>query len=246
VRSLRRLVLPALALATTLSWAADSLAEPPDSRFGVLPLIGAGGAALTAPSPLPGFIGYTTLGGEIFAQLRTWGLFIRFDTLSSGPISTSMPTHSLSAESGWNAYGIDLGVSYRLFGDSHTLSLFGRAGLAYEHWIALVNSPCAVVPFIPSACNTLGSSSAGYEGDAIGATIGVRLEFPIRSFYVAVGANFLPLVTFNTSSDSADTLVTALQPGDVFQLRFDVAVGLRDAREHHAARHDIVEHGTSY
>ena len=40
--------------------------------------------------------------------------------------------------------------------------------------------------------------------------------------------------------------VTALQPGDVFQLGFDLAVGLRDARGEHAAHHDYNEHRNFY
>jgi len=198
-------------------------------------------AGLTAHGSLPAFIGYTTLGAELFGQLRTWGLFLRFDFLTSGDVSQVKTTSA-----GYSAFTFDLGASYRLFGDSHTLSLFARAGLVYEHWDGQETSPCSIDLFVPTSCTTQPGQATGYEGDTVGATGGVRLEIPLRSFYVAFGANFVPTVTFHTSNDTAGVPVTALQPGDVFQLRFDVAVGLRDARGEHSAHHDYNEHRNSY
>jgi hypothetical protein len=245
VRSPLRLTLPTLAFATSLAWASRGWAEPPDSRFGLLPVVGVGMAGLTAPSPLPGFIGYSTLGAELFGQLRTWGLFLRFDFLSSGSVERTSGTTPKNDSSGWNAYSFEAGASYRLFGDSHTVSLFARAGLVYEHWVAEIDTPCQILIFVPNGCVTEGAMPVGFQGDAIGVTAGARLELPLKSFYVAFGASFVPLVTVNTSIDSG-AAATALQPGDIFQLRFDIALGLRDAREDHAATHDSTDHRSKY
>ena len=234
-----------IAFAASFAWASQGRAEPPDSRFGLLPVVGMGMAGLTAPSPLPGFIGYSTLGAELFGQLRTWGLFLRFDFLSSGSVQRTSGTMPKDDSSGWNAYSFEAGASYRLFGDSNTMSLFARAGLVYEHWVAEVNTPCQVLIFVPNGCVTEGAATVGFEGDAMGVTAGARLELPLKSFYVAFGASFVPLVTFNTSNDSGAP-VTALQPGDIFQLRFDIALGLRDTRENHAANHDSTDHRSKY
>jgi hypothetical protein len=242
VRTPLRLILPALALAAGIACTRESRADPPDSRFGLLPIVGGGVAGVTAPGTLPGFFAYTTLGGEVFGQLTRWGLFLRFDFLSSG---ADGPTKA-SYQSGWNAYSFDAGASYRLFGDSKTISLFARAGVTYEHWVAQEQGPCAVLPFIPNSCPAPGTTEVGYEGDAIGVNAGARLEFPLKGFYVAVGANFVPLVTFNTSNDMPGVPQTALQPGDVFQLRLDLALGLRDTRENHEATHDYNDHRNKY
>jgi hypothetical protein len=240
VRSPLRLTLPAAFAVATLAWALASAAETPDSRFGIVPVVGGGFAGLTAPQPLPGVIVYTTLGAEVFGQLRRWGLFLRFDFLSTGN-----DDGNATSQSGWSAYSADLGASYRLFGDSDSISLFARGAFTYEHWIAQVDTVCQLLPFVPSSCNTLGHLAEGFEGDAIGVTVGARLELPLRRFYVAFGANFVPLVTVATSQDNP-TLNTALQPGDTFQFRLDIAVGLRDTREEHRAHHDYNEHKNSF
>lgn len=228
-----RFILPALALWAALGWARDGWAEPPDSRLGLVPVVGGGVAGLTAAQPLPGFIGYTTLGGELFGQLRRWGLFVRFEFLSSG------------SDGRWTAYSGDAGASYRLFGDSGTPSLFARAGLVYEQWTGQAVGGCSITLFVPNSCVTLGHANTSIAGDVLGVTAGVRLELPLRSFYVAVGAAFVPGVTVGTSLSPAAP-VTALQPGDVFQLRFDLAVGLRDTRGEHKALHDPNDHHMSY
>jgi hypothetical protein len=248
VRSPFRFILPALALGASLAWPTESRAEPPDSRFGLLPVVGGGIAGATAHGPtLPAFISYTTLGAELFGQLKTWGLFLRFDFLSSGNDAGAAATRSKAAyEAGYNAFSVDAGASYRLFGDSKTASLFGRGGITYEHWIGQESTPCAIPPFVPSGCDTTGLSTSGFEGDAIGVTLGARLELPLRSFYVAFGASFVPVVTVHTTSDTPGVPVQALQPGYVIQLRFDLAVGLRDNRGEHTAHHDYNEHRNSY
>jgi hypothetical protein len=242
VRTALRFLLPTLAIAAGVTCAGEGRADPPDSRFGLLPLIGGGVAGVTAAGTLPSFFPYTTLGGEIFGQLAYWGLFFRFDFLSSG--ADGPP--KVSYQSGWNAYSFDLGASYRLFGDSNTISLFARAGVTYEHWIAQEQGICAVLPFVPNGCVSLGTQEVGYEGDAIGVNAGARLEFSLKSFYVAVGANFVPLVTFNTSNDMMGAPQTALQPGDIFQLRLDLSFGLRDTRGRHDAIHEDNEHRNKY
>ncbi len=237
-----RFILPALALAAGIACTRECRADPPDSRFGLLPLVGTGVAGVTAAGSLPSFFGYTTIGGELFGQLTRWGLFLRFDFLSSGGDGPAKASY----QSGWSAYSFDAGASYRLFGDSKTISLFARAGLTYEHWVAQEQGACAVLLFVPNGCVSEGMTEVGYEGDAIGVNAGARLELPLKSFYVAVGANFVPLVTVNTSNDMMGVMQTALQPGDVFQLRLDLALGLRDTRENHEAVHDYNEHRSKY
>lgn len=235
-----RFTLPAALAAATFAWAPGSAAETPDSRIGIVPVVGGGFAGLTAPQPLPGVIVYTTLGAELFGQLRRWGLFLRFDFLSTGN-----DAGNTTSQSGWAAYSADLGASYRLFGDSDSISLFARGAFTYEHWIAQVDTVCQLLPFVPSSCDTTGHAPEGFQGDAIGVTVGARLELPLRKFFVAFGANFIPLVTVNTSQDTP-TLNTAMQPGDTFQFRLDLALGLRDTREEHRAHHDSNEHKNSF
>jgi hypothetical protein len=242
VRTPLGLILPALALAAGTTCAREGLADPPDSRFGLIPLVGTGVAAVTAAGTLPSVFGYTTIGGELFGQLTRWGLFLRFDFLSSGGDGPPKASY----QSGWNAYSFDAGASYRLFGDSQTLSLFARGGVTYEHWLAQEQGACSVLLFVPNGCVSEGSTEVGYEGDAIGVNAGARLELPLKSFYVAVGASFIPLVTFNTSNDMMGVRQTALQPGDVFQLRIDLSFGLRDTRGNHLAIHDYNEQRSKY
>jgi hypothetical protein len=238
MRTPPRLILSALALAGALAWAREGRAEPPDSRFGLVPVVGGGIAGLTAAGSLPGFIGYTSLGAEVFGQLRTWGLFLRFDFLSSGNVEAQK--FGDTVYSGWNAYSFDAGVSYRLFGDSHKIALFARGALTFEHWVGQNKGACSVLPFVPDGCDSPGESYSGFEGEAIGVNAGARLEIPLDRFYVAFGASFVPLVTVSTTDETANgsSPGTAMQPGDVFQLRLDLAVGLRDTRGDHTATHD--------
>jgi hypothetical protein len=218
-----RIILSALALALGLSVAGTSRADVPDSRVGITPSIGGGMAALGGSGPLPGFIGYTTLGAEIFGQLRRWGLYLRFDFLSSGNGGR------------WTAYEGSLGGSYRLFGDSDSFSLFARAGLVYEHWVGAQLGGCSVLLLVPNSCVTEGQATLSVNADALGLSGGFRLEMPFKSFYLAVGTSFVPVVTVDEWANSA---ATTLEPGAVFQLRLDLELGFRDTRSNHKATHD--------
>jgi len=64
---------------------------------------------------------------------------------------------------------------------------------------------------------------------------------------VAVMGGLVPIVTVASSATvgGASMPPLAFQPGDVFQLRLDLAVGLRDARDEHRAIHDPNEHRTT-
>ena len=222
-----RVILPTLAAIAFLGFGAESRADVPDSRFGLVPSVGAGIAGLTAPGSLPGVIGYTTLGAELLGQLQRWGLYGGFMFLSSGNAGR------------WTAYEGNLGASYRLFGGSDSFSLFARAGLVYQHWVGEQVGGCSILFFVPNSCVTQGTNTESVNGDAIGVSGGVRLEMPFRSFYVAVGSTFIPVVTIDDWATNAPaTTARFLSPGEVFQLRFDVELGFRDNRSEHKARHD--------
>jgi hypothetical protein len=241
-----RVLLPALVALTASGPFSESRADVPDSRFGLVPMVGAGVAALTTPGSflstttnqpvsMPGFIGYTSLGGEIIAQLQRWGLYGGFNFLSSGNAGR------------WTAYEGNLGVSYRLFGGSDSFSLFARGGLVYQHWVGEQIGGCSILFFVPNSCVTEGQNTASVNGDAIGVSGGVRLEMPLRNFYVAVGSTFTPVVTIDDwPTEENATLARSLSPGGVFQLRFDLEVGFRDSRSVHKPRHDQNEHRSSY
>jgi hypothetical protein len=255
-----RVILSLLALTFAASMIAghDARADDvPDSRFGLLPSLGGGLAGLTdpgsppannsakctktpssCPAVLPGFIGYTDLGAELFGQVKRWGLYGRFDFLSSG------------SGGRWTAYEGTLGGSYRLFGGSDTLALFARAGLVYEHWVGPQIGGCSVLFFVPNSCVTLNMPAvAEVNADAIGLSGGVRLEMPFRSVYVAFDSTFVPAVTIDewSGSSAVTPTTTSLEPGGVFQLRLNVEIGFRDNRNDHKATHDPNEHrSTTY
>jgi hypothetical protein len=223
----------ALTFAAGLGATAESRADVPDSRSGLLPSVGGGLAVLTTPGALPSFIGYTTLGGEIFGQLKRWGLYARFDFLSSGNAGR------------WTAYEGTLGGSYRIFGGSDSLALFARAGLVYEHWVGAQIGGCSVLFFVPNSCVTLSMPNvAEVNADAVGLSGGVRLEMPFRSIYVAFDSTFVPVVTTDEWSGSSAVTPTksTLEPGGVFQLRLQLEIGFRDNRGEHKAVHDPNEH----
>lgn len=207
-------------LATTLAALAPqkALAEEDGrgSRFGLLAALGGGMAGVVSPGSLPGFIGFTDLGVELMGEVRPWGGYLRADFLSSGN------------QGRWTAYAIGAGTQYRLFGNTHRTALFLRGGLTYERWLG-DNNGCAVTLVVPNSCN-LNSITPPVGGppppppfsataDMLGLSGGVRLELPISSFYLAVGATFVPTVSVDTS-----------HPAGTFQLRFDVTGGFRDAR----------------
>src|SRR5690348_12752340 len=75
------------------------------ARIAVLPTMGVGVAKVTNSGPFPGFIGLTTLGGEVHVELPPYGGFFRFQFHSSG------------LDGRWTAPSFALGGSYRLFGD---------------------------------------------------------------------------------------------------------------------------------
>jgi len=225
--------------------ARESRADVPDSRFGLLPSVGTGFAVLSDPGPrsvssttttgtttttpgLPGVIGYTDLGGEIFGQLKRWGLYTRFDFLSSGNAGR------------WTAYEGTIGGSYRIFGGSSSLALFARAGLVYEHWVGAQVGGCSVLFFVPNSCVTNGMNVEEVNADAIGLSGAMRLEMPFKDVYIAFDSTFVPVFTTDewSGSSAVTPTGTSLEPGAVFQLRLQLEIGFRDSRNVHKAVHE--------
>jgi hypothetical protein len=191
-------------------------------RFGLAPSLGAGAAVLTNSASLPGFIGYTDLGVEVMGEVMPWGGFLRGDFLSSG------------ADGRWTSVGFALGASYRFFGAPDTLTLLGRAGLAFERWHG-TDVGCDISLFLPSNCKsippppqpgviTAGTPAIDIFGDSVGLVGSARLELPLSAFYVAFDASLVPVVSLDSAS-----------PGGVFQFRLNMLFGFRDVRKPNAA-----------
>jgi hypothetical protein len=229
----------ALVALALLSATRSSKAEVPDSRFGLIPTVGGGIAVLSSTgSPatftLPSFIGYTTLGGELFGQLRRWGLYGGFTFLSSGNAGR------------WTAYEGNLGFSYRLFGGSDSFALFARGGVVYQHWVG-EQSGCTVLLFVPNSCVTEGENTVSINGDALGVSGGVRIEMPLQNFYIAFTSTLIPVVTVDDwPNNEPVTVAQSIEPGVVFQFRLELEVGFRDNRRVHKARHDVNEHRSNF
>jgi hypothetical protein len=205
----------ALGVVMTSLAAADARAEDVESRIGVVPLVGTGAAVVTHSGQLPGFIGLTTLGGEIVGEIPPWGGFLHAEFLSSGQAGR------------WTALSFAGGASYRFLGAPTRLSLLARGGIAYQRWQGSTGG-CDVVLFVPSGCinpsnpptpNTVTASPSGvsYTGDQLGIVAGVRLELPITPVYIALDASFVP--TFD---------VDASTPTAVLGLKLDLVLGFRD------------------
>ena len=164
--------------------AREARAEDAPSRFGLVLSTGGGVAGVAHTGPLPGAIGFTDLGVEVFGELRPWGLFLRADFLSSGD------------DGRWTTYGLTLGTQYRLFGSVHRTALFLRGGLVFEHMLGN-DAGCPVAFFVPSSCNLLGAtdvSTFSTHGEMLGLLGGVRVELPTPVFFVAFGASLVPTV----------------------------------------------------
>ncbi len=199
------LVLLAAALASPRTACAD---EPVPYRFGLVGVIGGGMAGVVHPGPLPGFIGFTDLGAEILGERRPWGGFLRVDFLSSG-------------DSGrWTSFAFGAGTEYRLGVDVGRGALFLRGGLSYERWTGR-SGGCPINFLVPSSCNNLNLAASTYDvtTDTVGLLGGVRYEVPLSAFYLALSASFAPAVAVDQS-----------YPAAVFQLRFALEAGFRDAR----------------
>ena len=198
----------AIVLTTATPWARA------DTRYGLAPSVGAGTAALTSASPLPGFIGFTALGLEAMGESAPWGGFARGDFLSSG------------SDGRWTALTLALGPSYRIFGDVQHLSLVLRAGLEYAHWHASTGG-CTVDLFFPNGCKvatppnpngTPQPSPFDANASAIGALVGARLELPVRAVYAALDTSLSPMIGFDSP------------PGAAFALQVQLVFAFRDWR----------------
>jgi hypothetical protein len=205
-------------LAPSAARAEDTSALP--TRIAVLPTVGVGLAKVTNSSPYPGFIGLTTLGGEVHVEVPPYGGFFRFQFHSSG------------LDGRWTAPSFALGGSYRLFGDAvERLSLLARGGILYERWHAATpNDNCPIDFFVPSNCKALQPTAPtgvilntqpvdSTTGDVLGLFGGLRAELPLSRFYVAFDGEI---------SGGAD--LTSSVPGAMFELRVAALVGFKDAR----------------
>jgi hypothetical protein len=196
--------------------------EPPKllPRLGVFPTVGVGMAKIGNSSPFPGFIGLTTLGGEIHAEVPPYGGFFRFQFHSSG-------------EGGrWNAPSLALGGSYRLLGDGvQHWALLARGGLLWERWHAISgNSGCPVDLFVPTNCKAqqppafiaaqLNSAPVVEQtSDLYGLFAGLRAEAPTRYFYVAGDVELSGVANLGGSF-----------PSSVLAARIAIVLGFRDLR----------------
>ena len=188
-------------------------------RIGVHPLVMGGAAVLTNPSPFPGFIGLTGLGGEIHGEIPPWGLFGRFLFQSSGDAGH------------WTAPSVTLGASYRIFGDGvEHISLLARAGGVWEHWHGTDSPACPIDLFVPTNCKALETPPLTGEilnqptyntlsNDLFGLMAGLRTEMPLSQFFVAFDGEFAGLVD-----------VSGTTPGAVFEARAMLLLGFRDSR----------------
>ena len=217
-----------LSLATTLATlAAGERAARADDAYedrlaqwtlGFTPMVGVGVAKMTAGSDFPTFVGMTVGGVELQASLARVGVFVRAAYLSSG------------SDGRWTAPTFTLGGSYRAFGDGYEdASLLLRGGLTYERWHAS-SAGCAVNFFVPTNCRyfapPVGSgltlppdTHIETSNDALGIVPGVRLELPIKTFYVAFDGEVAALASTQSGA-----------PGAIFEARVALVLGLRDRR----------------
>lgn len=189
------------------------------TRFGVVPTIGTGFAKLSSTQVFPGFIGLTTLGGEVHLEAPPYGVFARFEFHSSG------------LDGRWTAPSFALGGSYRLFGDGvDRLALLARGGLIWERWHA-TNGNCPVDFFFPSNCKALVEPAptgvllnnppiVTVTGDLVGIMAGARLEMPIPWFYLALDGELAGMFDITDST-----------PGNVFSARIAMVIAFRDLRK---------------
>jgi len=198
-----------LGLAGLLRPTAARAADDEGRRFGLVATVGGGVAGVLHTGPLPGAVGYTTLGVEALAEVRPWGGFLRLDYLSSG------------SSGRWTALALGAGVDRRLFGDLNHTALFLRGGLAYERWSGNA-AGCPVDFFVPVSCNLEGAGTSPFNvtADMVGFIGGARLELPTPSFYLALAANVVPTVGLDGG-----------YPAGTLQLRFDLELGFRDTRQ---------------
>jgi len=204
--------------------AAPAQTPPPQRpllpRFGVFPTVGTGIAKVSNSSPFPGFIGLTTLGGELHLEVPPYGGFFRFQFHSSGDTGR------------WTAPSFALGASYRLFGDAlDHWALLARGGVLWERWHAISeNSNCPIDLFVPTNCKALQPIAPSgnilntppvieQTSDMYGVFAGLRAEAPTRYFYLAGDFELDGVV------NSGGTF-----PSTVLAARIAIVVGFRDLR----------------
>jgi hypothetical protein len=203
---------------------AAAATRPPEEgllpRFGVFPTVGTGIAKVSNAAPFPGFIGLTTLGGEVHLEVPPYGGLFRFQFHSSGDTGR------------WTAPSFALGGSYRLFGDAlEHWALLARGGLLWERWHAISeNSNCPIDFFVPTNCKALQPKAPSgvilnnpavieQASDLYGVFAGLRAEAPTRYFYLAGDFELDGLVNLGGTF-----------PSTVLAARIAVVVGFRDLR----------------
>jgi hypothetical protein len=225
VRSLSRGFVGA-SLATALAMIAaetPARAAEPDDKFaawtlGLTPMIGVGMAKMSAGTDFPTFVGMSVGAVELQASLARVGVFVRAGYLSSG------------SGGRWTAPTLTLGASYRLFGDGYEdVGVLLRGGFTYERWHAS-SAGCAVNFFIPTNCKlfeppagsgltTQTDTHIEASNDAFGITPSVRVELPVKSFYLALDGDVAVLASAQSGA-----------PGVLFETRFAIVVGVRHRR----------------
>jgi hypothetical protein len=191
----------------------------PPWRFGLLPLLGGGFAAMTSGGTFPQFIGTTVSGLEIDAGYETLGLFGRASFFSSGQ------------DGRWTGWSFSLGPTWRLFGDGYDrLGGIVRAGLMYERWSAS-NAGCDVLFFVPNQCKDFtpppisGVVTApqrprvDIDAEGLGVLGGARIELPVHDFYLALDGELGVMTAFQSGA-----------PGHVLEGRAALMFGFRHRR----------------
>ncbi len=195
-------------------------ADDDGHRFGIAMVLGGGVGGVLHPGPLPGPVGFTDLGAEVFGEVRPWGGFARIDYLSTGPNGL------------WTTFAFAAGAEYRLFGDTRHTALFLRGGPTFE-FLSGQSSGCNVIFLVPSSCNDIGAVSPTFNvtGDMLGVIAGTRVELPLSWFYIAFSANFVPTVAVARQQTGTEGGLYPGPPSGTLELRFDLEAGFRQIKQ---------------
>ena len=186
--------------------------------LGLTPMAGAGMVKMTAGGDFPSFVGVSVGAMELQASLARVGVFVRGGYLSSG------------SDGRWTAPTLTLGGSYRLFGDGYDeVGVLLRGGITYERWHAS-SAGCAVNFFIPTNCKyfappagsgliTAPDTHLETSNNAFGITPSIRVELPVKSFYLALDGDVAVLASAQSGA-----------PGVLFETRLAIVFGLRHIR----------------
>jgi hypothetical protein len=208
----------------------DGLPEGP--RIGVEPGVGVGFGGFTSPAPThPGLIGFTVTQVELALELPRVGVFARAAYYSSG------------GEGRWIAPAFSLGASYRFFGDGETSwSLVARGAFEYERWHGFSTqsaSQCSIPFFYPDNCKDYPfidpnqrtpTVVSTVNADMFGLLAGARLELPVQSVFMALGAEVAGAPSFEFAA-----------PGVIFHAQLSFTIAFRNHQVGNASGAHMVE-----